>query len=124
MRLSAEPKPLHLRLPLAETHRASQRVEEPAHHLLWLCIHGTPSLGTPIGHEASSWSNDDTGHNGHYGGLQMTWSWLGIFTGPANQYTQLQQENFAEEGYRDSGYSHAWLGGQWEQTIGPCWRYA
>jgi hypothetical protein len=54
----------------------------------------------------------------------MSWSWLGYFTGPASQYTQLQQEDFAEQGYRESGYSHTWLAGQWGETIGPCWQYA
>jgi hypothetical protein len=84
----------------------------PAHHQLWLCIHSGEG----------AWDSD-TG-NGYYGGLQMTAGWLGYFPGTANQYTQLQQENYAEQGYKDSGYSRSWLGGQWPNTSPPCLQYA
>ena len=86
----------------------------PAHHNLWLCIH----------RGEGAWNDPNSGGNGHYGGLQMSPGWLGYFNGTANQYSQLQQERYAEQGYRDSGYSRSWLGGQWGQTIGPCWQYA
>lgn len=76
----------------------------PPHHALWMCIHG---------HEASDWQNQDTGHNGHYNGLQMHWSWgYGISGNPAN-YTQLEIEWAAERGYIASGFSYRWLTGQW-----------
>jgi hypothetical protein len=79
-----------------------------------MCIHGGEG----------NWDDPNSGGNGHYGGLQMTPGWLGYFSGTANHYTQLQQEWYAEQGYRDSGYSRSWLNGQWGQTIGPCWTYA
>lgn len=96
----------------------------PAHHLLWLCIHGTPSLGTEVGHEASSWSNADTGGNGHYGGLQMHKGWGYGTSYYASDDSQLVQERAAENAYRASGYSPSFLTQQWGETIGPCWQYA
>lgn len=86
----------------------------PPHHALWLCIH----------RYEGAWDDPNSGNNGHYGGLQMTPGWLGYFSGTANNYSQFQQEWFAERGYRDSGYSRGWLAGQWGQTIGPCWQHA
>lgn len=94
----------------------------PRHHLLWLCIHGTPSLGTPVGHEASRWDTRAT--NGHYGGLQMHPRWKHGTSYYASDDPQLVQENAAEEAYRESGYSASFLIGQWGATIGPCWKYA
>lgn len=96
----------------------------PAHHNLWLCIHGTPALGTEVGHEASTWDNADTGGNGHYGGLQMHPGWGYGTSYYASDDSQLVQEQAAETAYRVSGYSASWLIQQWGQTIGPCWRYA
>lgn len=84
----------------------------PAHRALWECIHGGEG----------DW--DAATGNGYYGGLQMTPGWLGYFQGTANQYSAAQQEQFAEQGYRDSGYSSAWLSGQWPNTSGPCMQYA
>jgi hypothetical protein len=86
----------------------------PEHHALWECIH----------EGEGSWSDPNSGGNGHYGGLQMTPGWEGEFSGTADQYSEVQQERFAEDAYRRTGYSRAWLNGQWGQTIGPCWRYA
>lgn len=89
----------------------------PPHHALWLCEYR---------HEASTapgqWHNEDTGNNGHYGGLQMHWSWgYGIVGDPAH-YSQLQQEWAAERGYEANHYSHTWLLGQWAHY--DCLAYA
>lgn len=85
----------------------------PAHHQLWLCIHS---------HEASDWSNQDTGHNGHYGGLQMHPGWGYGTSWYASEDSELVQENAAETGYRVNGYSTSWLLGQWYHT--DCLAYA
>lgn len=74
-----------------------------AHKALWMCIHHL---------EAGDWHNEDTGHNGHYGGLQMSYGWDGLVTDAA-RLSPLQQMEAAETGYRRSGYSEAWLLGQW-----------
>lgn len=87
----------------------------PEHHALWTCEHS---------HEASDWHNQNTGGNGHWGGLQMTKPWgAGVYylADPADA-TQLQQERAAEAGYRASGYSHTWLLGQWYHP--DCLAYA
>lgn len=86
----------------------------PAHHALWQCLHP---------HEAIDWHNQDTGGNGHYGGLQMSYNWLGIVHGNPANLSPLAQEWAAETGYRQSGYSSAWLWGQWQQTLGFCTKY-
>jgi hypothetical protein len=74
----------------------------PPHHRLWTCIHS---------HEASSWSAVNP--NGHYGGLQMTWGWLGYLNGNPAALTQAQQEWAAERAWAASGYSYAFLVSQW-----------
>jgi len=76
----------------------------PPHHALWLCIHG---------HEAADWQNQDTGHNGHYGGLQLHPGWGYGSSYYASNDSQWTQEWAAERGYRASGFSRAWLMGQW-----------
>lgn len=102
---------------IREAQRRLYVVSYPPHHALWMCI---------FRHEASTapgrWHNEDTGNNGHYGGLQMHWSWgYGIHGDPAH-YSQLQQEWAAERGYRANGYSHTWLMGQWKHY--DCLGYA
>lgn len=87
--------------------RASQR---PAHMGGWICIHG----------REGAW-NSQTG-NGFYGGLQMTYGWMGLVSNAA-LLSPLQQMMAAETGYRLSGYSHAWLAGQWPNTYPPCAGY-
>lgn len=87
--------------------RDQQRQEAsawPPHHQLWLCIHS---------HEASNWQDEDTGHNGHYGGLQMHPGWGYGTSYYASSDSQLVQEQAAERGYAASGYSQSWLLGQW-----------
>jgi hypothetical protein len=85
----------------------------PPHHMLWMCIHG---------HEAADWQNHDTGHNGHYNGLQMHWNWGYGISGDPSRYTQSQIEQAAERGYRASGFSRGWLYGQWAHP--DCLKYA
>jgi hypothetical protein len=85
----------------------------PPHHLLWLCIHDGEG----------DWHDQNSGGNGHYGGLQMHPGWGYGTSYYASSDSQLVQEWAAERAYIASGYSTAWLGGQWAQTIGPCWRY-
>lgn len=85
----------------------------PPHHSLWLCIHS---------HEAGDWGNRDTGHNGHYGGLQMHPGWGYGTSYYASDDSQIVQERAAENGYRASGYSRSWLMGQWAHY--DCLRYA
>ena len=76
----------------------------PPHHALWVCIHAA---------EASTWYDHDSGRNGHYGGLQMSWNWLGFIKGDAANYPQAQQEWAAERAWAASGYSTSFLYGQW-----------
>lgn len=110
------PYPRHqARIDLIAARRTIEAPAWPTHHLLWLCIHGS---------EAQTWGDRDTGGNGHYGGLQMHPGWGYGTSFYASDDPQIVQENAAEAGYRASGYSHAWLEGQWGQTIGPCWQYA
>jgi hypothetical protein len=85
----------------------------PAHHSLWLCIHG---------HEAADWQNADTGGNGHFGGLQMHPGWGYGTSYLASSDSQLVQERAAENGYAASGWSRAWLMGQWYHP--DCLAYA
>ncbi len=85
----------------------------PPHHALWMCIHG---------HEARDWHNRDTGGNGHFGGLQMHPGWGYGTSYYASDDSQQVQEWSAERGYRASGFSHAWLYGQWAHS--DCMAYA
>jgi len=84
-----------------------------AHLSLWLCIHKT---------EAGDWHNRDTGHNGHYGGLQMHPGWGYGTSYYASDDSAEEQMAAAERGYRASGYSRSWLLGQWYHP--ECLRYA
>lgn len=110
---------------LAEARARIVAAEWPPHHSLWLCIHGDPRYRVGGGGgEAGSWSDRDTGGNGHWGGLQMHPGWGYGTSYYASDDSELVQEWAAENGYRANGYSRGWLIGQWGQTIGPCWRYA
>lgn len=81
------------------------------HRALWLCIHS----------REGAW-NAQTG-NGFYGGLQMTYGWDGLVRNAA-LLSPIAQMRAAETGYRRSGYSRAWLEGQWPNTSPPCLGYA
>jgi len=85
----------------------------PPHHALWMCIHG---------HEAGDWHNQDTGRNGHFGGLQMHPGWGYGTSYYASADSQSVQEWSAERGYRASGFSTTWLYGQWAHS--DCLRFA
>jgi len=79
----------------------------PVGHLqLWLCIHS----------REGAW-NANTG-NGYYGGLQMTSGWGGVAR--PDLMSPTAQMMLAERQYRASGYSLAWLEGQWPNTAPPC----
>jgi hypothetical protein len=97
---------------LARTLAAIRARAHPAvgHLSGWLCIH----------HGEGAW-NSQTG-NGYYGGLQMTYGWMGLVANAA-LLSPSQQMAAAETGYRRSGYSHAWLSGQWPNTYPPCAGY-
>ncbi len=77
------------------------------HYAGWMCIH----------RGEGSW-NAQTG-NGFYGGLQMTYGWMGLVANAA-LLPPAQQIEAAEVGYQRSGYSNAWLAGQWPNTYPPC----
>lgn len=97
----------HLVRALALERRLDERIllaSLPPHHALWMCEHG---------HEAADWQNDDTGHNGHYGGMQMHPDWGYGTSHLASEDSQMTQEWAAEDAYKASGYSRAWLYGQW-----------
>lgn len=85
--------------------------EPIVHEALWDCIHGNEGAWGAVN------------PNGHYNGLQMTWGW-GPLVGDPNAYAPEQIYRAAEYEYRRSGYSSAWLQGQWGQTIGSCWSHA
>ena len=74
--------------------------------------------------EAGDWNNADTGHNGHYGGLQMSspWGAGAYYVYRADWLTPFEQMRKAELGYKASGYSQAWLLGQWDHP--GCLAYA
>ena len=80
------------------------------HRAGWLCIHS----------REGAW-DAQTG-NGYYGGLQMTYGWMGLVTNAALLSPDAQMAA-AEEGYRRSGYSDAWMRGQWPNTYPPCASY-
>lgn len=104
---------LRLRLRLVRVARsriveAQHRLVPPrpiiAHEQLWQCVHE---------HEAGSWSDHDSGGNGHYGGMQMSWDWLGLVNGDAGNLSEYEQMRVAETAYARSGYSSSFLDGQW-----------
>ncbi len=79
---------------------AHARTNFPPHHALWTCIQP---------YEAS-WHNHGPGH---YGGLQMTWGWLGYVRGDAGNLSQADQEWAAEKAWAANGYRYSFLYGQW-----------
>ncbi len=77
---------------------------------LWLCIHS----------REGAWNDEGAPY---YGGLQMSYGWYGLVTDAASLSPAAQMQA-AETGYRQSGYSQAWLLGQWPHTAPPCLGYA
>jgi hypothetical protein len=94
---------------LAHAWQARLRASTIAHRALWLCIHSR---------EAGAWDTN-TG-NGYFGGLQMTAGWYGGPGHLASSDPAAVQMRAAEVQYRASGYSIAWLDGQWPNTAPPC----
>lgn len=83
----------------------------PAHYKGWICIHNGEG----------AW-NSQTG-NGFYGGLQMTYGWMGL-VGNAALLSPLQQMWAAEKGLQENWNNRfAWLSGQWPHTYPPCSGY-
>lgn len=86
----------------------------PAHHALWVCIQ----------RYEGAWDNHGPGH---YGGLQMSWDWLGLIHGDAGSLSQRDQELAAETGYKNAGFSTSFLWQQWfnwDGAEGACLQYA
>lgn len=100
---------------LLRHYRAKLAPPLPLHHALWMCL---------LPHEGGTWSNQNTGGNGHWGGLQMHPGWGYGTSYHASDDSQFVQERAAEKGYSASGYSRSYLIQQWGQTIGYCWNYA
>lgn len=90
--------------------RAQPRI---AHLRLWLCIH----------RREGAWN--DSG-DPYWGGLQMSrpWGKGSYYVYRADLLSPTEQMRKAELGYRASGYSSAWLEGQWPNTSPPCLGYA
>jgi hypothetical protein len=82
----------------------------PPHAQGWLCIHNLEG----------AW-NAQTG-NGYYGGLQMTYGWMGLVQNAALMSPSAQMWA-AETGLKANGYSSSWLAGQWPNTYPPCAGY-
>lgn len=90
-----------------------------AHEPLWLCIHSGILNGRRVSTGEGSWQD---GGYPYYGGLQMTSPWgRGAYrVERADLLSPAEQMWKAELGYRASGYSTAWLVGQWPNTAPPC----
>lgn len=92
-----------------------QDAAAPAHAPLWRCL---------MRYEGGYPSNQNTGGNGHWGGLQMHPDWGHGTSHHASDDPWSVQMQAAERGYAESGYSHDYLTQQWGQTIGNCDEYA
>lgn len=86
-----------------------------AHYAGWLCIHSGYRNGVKVSPGEGSWTDDGAPY---FGGLQMHENWYGVYH--ANLLSPLQQMAAAEKGFRQSGFSHAWMAGQWPITYPPC----
>lgn len=99
------------RFALSKVTEARRRLAPPrpavGHLAMWECIHAGEG----------AW-NAQTG-NGYYGGLQMTYGWMGL-VGNAALLSPAAQMAAAEAGWRANDYSLAWLFGQWPNTAPPC----
>lgn len=103
------------RLGLDRVAEAKARLVPPiAHWSLWSCITNGAYPGAP--HEGN-------GYNGSYTGpLGMTIPWAGHSPSTGDWVTTPRAEvyAYAEQEYRENGYSTAWLRGQWPATSPPC----
>jgi hypothetical protein len=90
---------------------ARLKAAHPPHLDEWLCIHS---------HEAN-WTNNDTGRNGHYGGLQMSDDFMRGYgpelyaaKGRAFNWTPLEQMWVAERAFQVRGFT------PWPTTARMC----
>src|SRR4051794_17322050 len=90
---------------------ARLRAGHPPHYDQWMCIHS---------HEAA-WTSHDSGHNGHYGGLQMSFDFMRGYgpelyaaKGTADHWTPLEQIWVAERAWKVRGYN------PWPTTARMC----
>jgi hypothetical protein len=88
------------------------------HERLWRCIHS----------REASWT--DPGFP-YWGGLQMGEWFMSHYAhrllhrvGTADRWPPRTQMRVAERAYRSTGYSRAWLYGQWPNTAPPCASHA
>jgi hypothetical protein len=104
---SAAPSGTLAELVLWRSRAAAARLQasHPAHFDDWMCIHS---------HEAG-WTNHDTGHNGHYGGLQMSFDFMRGYApelyaakGTADRWTPLEQMWVAERAWASGRGFHPW----------------
>lgn len=83
----------------------------PPHFDGWVCIH----------------NREATWHDGgapYYGGLQMSWNWMGAVPGgDASRLSPLIQMWIAERVSARHGFSYSWMHGQWPNTYPPCARF-
>ena len=89
--------------------RAEARLHPP-HEAGWNCIH----------YREGSWADDGAPY---YGGLQMSYSWMGQIRGQANWYSPLTQMWAAERLSAKYHFSYSWMKGQWPNTYPPCASY-
>jgi hypothetical protein len=76
----------------------------------WICIHD----------REGAW-NSQTG-NGYYGGLQMSYDWMGVVTNAA-LLSPGEQIAIADRVAREHSYAYSWMAGQWPRTYPPCASY-
>jgi Big-like domain-containing protein len=91
--------------------RARVRAAAPPHLGQWLCIHS---------HEAS-WIDHDSGNNGHYGGLQMSFDFMKGYgpelfaaKGTADHWTPVEQMWVSERAWQTRGFQ------PWPTTARMC----
>jgi len=97
----------NLRVTLAAIRAASA----PAvNHLAgWLCIHS----------REGSWTDEGAPY---YGGLQMSYGWMGVVTDAA-RLSPSQQIALADSVASKHGYRYDWMQHQWPNTFPPCAGY-
>jgi hypothetical protein len=95
------------------------------HEALWRCIAGYPGARSD-GESGESRGDNQASNGSHFGILQMTDPWgTGTYRVlDARRLSPQEVMRRAELAYRASGYSRAWLAGQWGATVGACWQYA
>lgn len=83
----------------------------PAHYAGWMCIHS----------KEGAWNDPGAPY---YGGLQMSWNWMGVVPGgDAGKLAPMHQMWLAERVSAKYGFSYSWMSGQWPNTFPPCAGY-